>query len=1104
MLPREQQLPILTCVCAGVYGIERITLERPDGSFFDVTLASIELQQQSPPTSPAASAPFYSVARDWLRRQLIGTRVTFSPVAHRVGYLYAGPDVDVSAPDADSMMVNAQLVRQGYVIARTFPTTAHTPVNPKSAGEKRKVWFKALEDEAREKGLGLHGVGRLADAVRITKPFPESNHPYNALLVHHLQFADAIKFTVESVTSPILLTCVNGRSSQEIQVRICGITASRVESYFQQSRVAVVKALLHREVVLTFYGFDSASQTFWARIASQHNDVYSSLLERGLVTVDDRCAALPKPYMDPFVQSQSVAQAQRAAVWSSTSMVRQLQTSTLVAPPPLPVQWTGQVQAVSDEASFELVCTTKSDDGNVVTCVHHVSLAQWMVARTNASDEKRFRNVDAGAVVSYSPKSFFGREALRRLLIGEMVRVTGRGAGAASSSKTTTSRPKPVVATDVVILLDDARPFDVVKFLTTHFPAWYAIPTPPRGPTLPFPLVASPQDVLPLTLLRQTLLVDTGARLSPDDDESIFHSLALDDDCETPGARRMKVKATEAAMVVGSNHVDILYVQTPAQLQTALRMQVLPLGTPLSCLVEAVDCWVDASLHIRLRLDVYLTAVGAVVPVALEGIQLPFLALPPSPVQPPPPSGSPGADKVGEGGAQIGRELLDAFSKRILAFLHRTTLHREGSVSLIGPNVQDGSQRQRDGLALAVLVMPDSPSLTHALVECGFGVPSGLLTRIPVAPSCGLIAAEEVAQAALSELWSPSNSTLLASLDAQRVAKTGLQRVPRTLRDIVHHKVDIVPLTLEDHETFTYRLVSDQETLKEVEGALRAARHPPPNRRFSLGDIVAAPFDEGGCLRAKIVQIESNLCSVEFLDVGTVSPLDIPLSVVKTFWKAKTNVLAKWKPLARRARHALIDFTKLRTAGSPLSATPATAGELAPAAPQPHTITHESTALVAGVDDLSTLLVDYLFNEMDSLMSFPQLSMYVAYEKEGVDHVLLKPPMESLDDNKSVTFELSMWEKIVLAQRQLFESSSAARRHHQQPTSQPSATGGSRRHTSGNSNTLTTALPAPAAVAPAVPTLSPVVDLDYGCVEFPALVPLVVQFMTVRDNTLQL
>jgi endonuclease YncB( thermonuclease family) len=516
MLPREPQLlPALACICVGVYGIDRITLERmydashnnasPSGapSVFDVTLAGIELPGGS---QVSAAAPFYVAARDWLRRQLIGTEVTFAPVTHRVGHIYAAPSVDASDPAADDMMVNGQLVRQGFAVARSFPTPPNGVVaNPKSAGERRKAWFRSLEEQAREKGVGYHGIGRLSDAVRVVKPFPEPDHPYQSLLVHHLQSADAVKFTVESVVSPFLLTCVHSRSFQEVQIRICGIAASRIESYFQQARWAMIRELLHREVVFTFHGFDETTQTFWARIVSHHGDVVSSVLERGVMTFDDRCSALPTSYVESLLRSQAKAQSQKIAIWSSASTSSSALGNSSVRPsclPPRPTlqSVTGVVQAVFDDSSFELVvpCDSESEIGGgmaktqvYVISISHLQAPLSAVSGSSggAQSEKRVKYVDAGAVVTYSARSFFGREALRTLLIGRTVSVSG----ATSSIQ---QRPT-ITAVDIVVQPSchhyaaaspaPAVSVDVVKHLLSHYPQWYSISL----GTSSFPLVAA-------------------------------------------------------------------------------------------------------------------------------------------------------------------------------------------------------------------------------------------------------------------------------------------------------------------------------------------------------------------------------------------------------------------------------------------------------------------------------------------------------------------------------------------------------------------------------------------------------------------------------------
>lgn len=1158
MLPREQQslLTPLTCVCIGVYGIDRITLERKHDqhsssnsssgpNIFDVTLAGIELPGGSGagagaalhPVASSSAAPFYVIARDWLRRQLIGIEITFAPVIHRVGHIYVGAAVDPMDVDADEMMVNGQLVRQGFAVARTFPApSSGTVVNPKSAGERRKAWFKNLEDQAREKGAGYHGVGRLSDTVRVVKPFPEPEHPYRSLLVHHLQSADSQKFTVESVMSPFLLTCVHSRSYQEMQVRICGIAASRIETYFQQARWAVIRALLHREIVFTFHGFDAATQSFWARIVSHHGDVVNSMVERGIMTFDDRCAALPTSYVETLVSSQSVAQSLKLAVWSSSSTP----ASGLAAPSrpmslsvlqPTLHEITGTVQAVSDNSSFELAVDHGNEDEGTVAQPHLVSIAHLLApissseSNNGLQDDKRVKYVDHGVVVTYSARAFYGRETLRKLLIGRRVRVTGTNVPSPGPQQRST-----LSAVDIVILptIDDdeasssvfstptsAASIDVIAYLLSCHPYWYSIPR----STLPFPLVNSAQEVPPLHLLLQTLTTTAAVTASISNrNETLATSIAGQGDgvddvvvltSETkqpkkrsPARREKLVKSTKAAEVQQQagitadgpepmyKPVGVLYVQTPQHLRNALRSAVLPLGVSLPCLVEGLHCWVDSTQGtIRLKLEVYLTTVGAVVPVMLEGLQLPSVAA--------------SNDATTTTTTTIAIELLRSFSGRLKAFLTHSILHREANVTLLAqtiePHHRDG-QKPSEDLLSAVIFTQQFLSLLHGLLERGFGVASGLFERIPSEPSFSLLAAQEHALETSCELWSPANQLLRRALEFTRASKTGIDRASPSLKHLLENGVEVIPLNYEDCETFTFRLVSDDKAQEEINAALRGARPLHQKFRPAVGDIVSAPYGDFGFLRAKIVQVDVTSCSVEFIDVGEMSSEPILLSSLKTHWKGRENILARWKPLAHRARHALIDLSRLQriTQLPTLSIAPASVGEVeCPAQPPPSTAPNNNQAALLMLqlqqqppanNPLTSLLTNYLLEKMESLVSIPQLRLYSAYEKNGIEHVFLKPTMEALDSSENVTFELKMWEDLLTIQHQeavLDDSTPESA-----PLAQGSLGGGRRQaHYNQQQQQLHQQRQRPPPF---------IVDLDRGCLEFPSLARVVAQFLAVQ------
>lgn len=1039
MLPREHQ-PV-SCICLAVYGVDRVTLERADSTAtspatFDVALAGIELpnanESRSQLSAPSAP-PFYVLSRDWLRRQLVGNRVTFLPVTMRVGYLYACPDSNsCDCVIDDELMLNAQLVNLGLALARGSASSSHGSQRA-GASEKRRVWFNNLEDAAREKGVGIHGLGRMLEAVRDVKRFPDAAHPYHTLLVHHLQFEEALKVCVESVVSPFLLTCVLSRSQQEIQVRLCGISASRSEFYFQQARALMIKAMLHRDILLTLHGFDHTTQTFWARVVSPHGAAVHAMLEEGLMSMDERSCALPTLFVESLTSSQAAARAQGRGIWSSSAPFALPPT---VAQQETVFKVTGTVTAVFDESSFQVSCVSIDIEGTGLPKpaeLFDVSLSRFV----SRSPSPKTKVVEAGTIITYSPQSFYGREALRRLLIGGAVSVSGLLGNGLSSER----RSSIIVASAVT--LQGTRTVDVIRLLLARFPNWYH-PHQISFGSASFPLVEGSRGVVPLSILLEELEPRTANSLSEDEETDDF--VVLGSPSRAVGDVSTLAAPPPSALPiveVGSSAVDILYVASAAQLQHLLQSQLLPLSSPLPCLVEEVRCKVDSiSKKLLLSFAVYLTSVGMVVPVILEGIRLPLVM----------------DIQEGEPKKVDALKTLELHCERMRAFLIALVLHREATVTLIRPSVPPrlhahvGTPNQH-ALVYAILGTPSVPSIVHALVKNGFGVASGLLSQIPLKPAMALLSAQAEARSAESMLWSPGSKVLLHSMAKIRAQNTGIHRTPSTTLEL-HGAIHIVPLSFDDHRTFTYRLVSDALMLSDIEVAVRQAKSQSrKSHRFAVrvGDVVAAPYLDGdGFLRAKIVEIDTSAstCRVFYLDCGTTSPLSIPLDSIRTNYRGKNNLLDQWPPLARRARHAFLHISPQLCAS-----TAEETYEGSTAAQEEHR--HLPSSLHSRVRNC-------LMRKMEILVSFPQLAMYYAYEKDGVDHVLIKPAHEPLESTANVPFELAMWRELLALQ-----------------VPQRSGAGGLKNH------------------HPFVPR-SFIVDIDRGCVEFPVLVEAVAPFWAVR------
>jgi hypothetical protein len=300
-------------------------------------------------------------------------------------------------------------------------------------------------------------------------------------------------------------------------------------------------------------------------------------------------------------------------------------------------------------------------------------------------------------------------------------------------------------------------------------------------------------------------------------------------------------------------------------------------------------------------------------------------------------------------------------------------------------------------------------------------------------------------------------------LTKKRALDTGITSTPATIEDL-HRPVDIVPLAWEDHLTFTYRLVKDAPLVLTIANEVRRARRPHPKHVIHVGDIVVAPHHDAH-FRAKVRDIDSttSMCSVFYLDYATVSPLNIPLAELKVLFRGRDkNILAQWPPLARRARHAFLQIP-------PVAAPPTAEEDCVDAS----TFAPSQCALYA-----------LLIKKMELLVSLPQLAMYVAYVKDGVDHVLLKPANEPLGSLHHNVFELDMWKDIVALQKhttppfpQGAEQSSA-----QQKRGESVLAGNNKRRAQQQQQRGT--------------------DIDRGCVEFPVLVQMVAQFLETKEDVL--
>jgi hypothetical protein len=675
--------------------------------------------------------------------------------------------------------------------------------------------------------------------------------------------------------------------------------------------------------------------------------------------------------------------------------------------------------------------------------------------------------------VTFSARSFFGREALRTLLIGRTVSVSGA---------TSSIQQRPTIsAVEIVVQLsfDDLQHYaaaspapavsvDVVKHLLSHYPQWYSISL----GTSSFPLVGSAHEVLPLHLLLQALKTTTHSSNA----DAQFNS----PESQSAAVAEQKSVGTSSKHAAACNPVDVLYIQSHAHLQHALRAHVLPLGTPLPCLVEGVHCWVDDAGGIQLKCDVYCTTVGAVVPVALLGLQLPTASEPLN---------------------TAAMSSLYALAESMKTFLTQAILHREASVSLLEPLTppqhSSSHRKQSEGLLWAVVMTEQFPSLLHGLIERGFGIASGLFVRIPPEPSFSLLASQDRAQASECELWSSAHKDLRDAMELQRTKKTGISHAPCSLKQLLDSGVEIIPLSYEDCETFTYRLVSDNEVQRDIDAALRAAQPLRVKYQPSVGEIVSAPYFDYGFLRAKILGTNDDACTVEFVDVGTVSPTPIALSALKTYWRGRKNILAQWAPLARRARHAMIDLSIFRTilGRVPLRDQGESNTTLAPVS------VGEEPSLVSALNfnndgcvaplqraqppdhPLALMLSNFLTEKMEFLVSISQLRMYTAYEKDGIAHVLLKPTMEPLDSSENVTFELKLWQELLQIEHSAVSIELA--------TSEPvgiTARGRGRRQASRDKHCQQSL------------QRQSIVDLDQGCVEFPSLTRLVAQFLAVRNE----
>jgi endonuclease YncB( thermonuclease family) len=664
MLPRECQ----ACVCVGVHGIDRITLAavnenaEQSSATFDITLAGVDLpnnsggvdssgQQSHPFTS--TTHPFYVMARDWLRRQILGRVMTLVSISQRVGFLYAASSLaNDPDPTSDDLMINAQLVKLGLVLARS---SAVVHSNPQSAAEKRRLWLKSLEDTAREKGVGLHGVGRMAEVVREIKPFPSSQHPYHTLLVHHVQSADYVKASVEAVNSPFLLTCVLSRSQQEIQVRICGVLPPKNENYFMRARDLLMRVILHREIVLAMHGFDDTTQTFWARIVSAHGDAVCDMLERGLVQLDPRASALPTSYIDRLTTAEIKARQARLGVWSSAP--------AMVVPHPMICEITGIVHAVVDECTFQIrVTASPTEDGPMLKAESYLVRLQHLCA-PGSSCSRSHKNmesssskvIEAGTVVTYPPRSFYGREILRRMLIGDIVTVMGSVRHAPTTAASVGgSAPQHVILASAVTRLRESN-MDVTRTLLSHYPCWYALSF---STTSSFPLVSGSHDLVPPPLLTDAL----SCAIGKDDDDNDDHVVL----CATGGDRLPPLPTNPSELPP----VNVLYVATNAQLQCLLKGRSLPLSTPLPCIVEDIQCSVvQGGTKITLSILVYLTTIGVAVPIILEGIRLPLIIV--------------ADDEAPPANIHLAKKALADHCGHMRAFLERSLLHRDGTVTLL-------------------------------------------------------------------------------------------------------------------------------------------------------------------------------------------------------------------------------------------------------------------------------------------------------------------------------------------------------------------------------------------------------------------------------------
>lgn len=973
------------CVCIGVYGIERILLERRAEGMchhpIEISLAMVEQHYNCPlGKSTDLLTPFAFASRELLRKLLLGQTCTFVPTSSsKIGHLYLCSPRDLNADD-ENLLVAAHLVRQGLAVVRQSSTPAKFGASSSHGvrQDTRRLALTTLEEMAKKKCLGVHGLGRLSDASRVIRPFPAEGHPYHTLLVQHLTCplsptespsSWSTKLTVERIISPIVLEGTIVPSMQMIKVRIAGllVPSGGNDILVTTARQVVTRTLLHRVVSVTLDSFDRATCSFYASV---HQPVFEKhLVEKGLLIVDSKTLSYSTLSAE-FLVAEEKAQQRGAGYWSDPHHSAQR------CPQP-PSTVVGLVTKITDEVTVEVhVDDVALERDGCEECTLTVRLAYLAPPEPPLMS----RMTPSGRVVRYSARSFFGRELLRRYLIGR--RVVAHIDDSVPGMSVRVGRIIPFVS-----------PLDDESFMGAATPLDASIWLMRQAPSL-FPFFCSVSHATPpsLDFIQQYFMSDptvsSGAGGSSGRGTDRFADPAPPTD-EGSVCPEGSADGADAVSWSRASKMDLLYVETPSHVADVFLRSGRLIALTEQPLPALVLGWtVDGS---SLRLEVHLTSQGMVLPVRLAGVRL---------------LSADAFEEEQDSDRESAVALLDEHLKRLRRVL-RSVVQQEAMVLL----------RLADGSATAVevaLTLSLEGPVAEMLVGLGLAVPTKLLISVPQEPTLRLLVQQANAQKQMIGLWHPASEPLLRAMATQREQETGISRVASEQEQ--RCGIDIVPLAWVDHRTFTYRLLSDTQLHQKVKGLVAAARTPRTLKRIQEGDVVAAPYQDE-YFRARVVSIQypsssthgaeaghepngkrrdlssdcdQAICSVMYLDYGTLAD-GIPLSQLRVYYTKSINQLAIIPPLAKFARHAFLSIpAKFIGNGK-------------------RTLPRNSQSGISSLEEL-------LLHKMGVLVSFGALTMFRMYTKENFEHVLIMPQGVTLRSDSVAPFEISLWSEVLGAQ----------------------------------------------------------------------------------------